>query len=351
MGLWTGILAGLSVAGSGREVAAADAEAADRFARYTSPALAAHCFGATPGRAFDADAARQSRLLNRFVRTASLRAVRRIGEVGIDVLVLKGLGTAFALYADPDLRVLGDADILVRRGDLGRLIGHLEAEGYRFAAERGRSPWGFIGDASFQPMLSADGTVNLDLHVHCDAWPVHRGLSTPAIFAACRRLETPEGEIRVPAASHMLFLSATHSARDLFASDCAQSLVDAALLLRREGPTIDWEALRSVAAAARSLRPVCTFLALLARLGVDVSAVPAGLRQPPSGLRRGEFERLVRDAAALYPNRVLGWRARLRREMLVAAEPDVALWRNFRRLAGLLQPGQGLPAEAVSRTQ
>ncbi|HUN52909.1 MAG TPA: nucleotidyltransferase family protein [Candidatus Sulfotelmatobacter sp.] len=348
-GIWPGILAGLTVPGGGRAAAMADAEAAARFAARTSPALARRCFGPLAGTPFAAEAAHGSSLLNRFRRISGLRWAIAVGAAGIEVICLKGLGTAFALYDDPDLRAMADADLLVRRSDLQRLVAVLQKSGFRFAAEPGRSPWGFISDASFQPMLSADGAVNLDLHVHPDAWPLHCGLPTEAVFAAARSVATPEGSIRVPAPHHMLLLTASHAARDLFLASTVPAMIDAILLLRRDAQRIDWPAFAAIARAGRSLRPVQSFLALLAALGADAGAVPPALCRVPGGFGAGEFRRLVQAARVLYPDEAAGWLARLRRELLVAAEPGVALKRDLRRLIGLLHPGRGLPEELARR--
>jgi hypothetical protein len=354
--IWPGILAGLAKAGAGRAAALAAPEAAARVAAWTSPALAAHCFGAIEKTPFDAAAAHGSRLLNRFRRVTGLRWATAVAAAGIEVVCLKGLGTAFALYDEPDVRAMADADLLVRPGDFAGVVAVLERAGFSFAAEPGRSPWGFIGDASFQPMLSADGAVNIDLHIHPDAWPLHRGLSTEDVFAAARAVSTPEGNIRIPAPHHMLLLTASHAARDLFLGGTVQAMLDAAQLLGRAGAELDWQAFTAAATAGRSRLPVRAFLALLARLGVEVSGVPEAWRQPPTGASGAEFERLVRAAAALYPDAANGWLFRLRREVLLAAEPDVALRRDLQRLFGLLRPGRGLPlknpvSQATSSTK
>jgi hypothetical protein len=342
--VWTGILAGLAEPGAGAAAALAHGEAAARLAARASPAVAAYCFGPMPGTPFDAAAARSSRLLNRFRRVSGLRWATEVAKEGVEVVCLKGLGTAFALYDEPDLRAMADADLLVRPRDLERLVAVLQGAGFSFAEEPGRSPWGFISDASFQPMLSADGAVNLDLHIHPDAWPLHRGLPTEAVFAAARTMQTPEGAIRIPAPHHMLLLTASHAARDLFMSSTVPAMIDAILLLNREASRLDWQSFAAAAAAGRSRRPVASFLALLARLGADVGAVPEALRQAPAGLGAGEFEQLVSAALALYPDEAGDRLARFRRELLVAAEPGVALTRNLRRLTGMLRPGRGLPA-------
>ena len=340
--LWDAVFAGL--AGDPQQLAAAHRPAAERFALLTSPALAAYLFGATNGTGFDAASAGASRLLTRFRRVATLRRVVAAGAAGLPVIALKGLGTAHLLYPDPDLRPMADADLLVEAGHLPELLDFFSRQGFRFADMPARSRWGFIGDASFQPLLAADGSVTLDLHVHPDAWPLYHGLDTQAVFAASRGVTTSEGEIRVPSPPHMLLLAASHAARDLFAPHAVKSLLDAALLLRRHQSAIDWDRLTALARAGRSLRPLSVTLALLSALGLPLPTVPETLCRRPRGLAGVEFGRLAASLQALPAAAEATPLQRLRLEWLLAAGPGVSLQRNLRRLRGLVRANPGLPA-------
>ena len=74
---------------------------------------------------------------------------------------------------------------------------------------------------------------------------------------------------------------------------------------------------------------------MLDRLGADVQMVPeALLHNVGGGGFGGEFERAFDDYAALFPNDP-PMLARARRELLLCAEPGVALRRNGQRLKGL----------------
>jgi len=318
-------------------LAIADAATAERFASLTSHALAEAML--RPGLVDAADAA-ASRLQNRFRRANGVRWARLAAEAGVEVVCLKGLAVAHLLYP-PDLRWMSDADLLVRRTDRDRLIAVFEAAGLAFIAPRARSPWGFVGDASFLPMASADGAANVDLHVHPDAWPVHRALSTERVFAESFLLETPEGAIRTPCLTHILLLAATHAARDLFGPAAVKNLVDASMLLRGHGPALDWPTLRRLAAEGAVAAPVRAFFALLDRL-LGAAGTPEDLRAAPAGWRRAAFERVARSLADLEPSEP-SLLARLERECLVAAEPAVAARRAWLRLAGLARPNRGLP--------
>ncbi len=62
---------------------------------------------------------------------AAVNAVDVLTEHGIDMLVLKGVATAHLDYPAPELRLFGDADVLIRPGDHGKALEVLAAEGYR----------------------------------------------------------------------------------------------------------------------------------------------------------------------------------------------------------------------------
>ena len=74
--------------------------------------------------------------------------------------------------------------------DRHRLVALYHAAGLNFYQAKARATWGFIFDASLLPLTSVDGANNIDLHVHPDAWPLHLGLSTAAVFAAARTIAT-----------------------------------------------------------------------------------------------------------------------------------------------------------------
>ncbi|MDP6566049.1 MAG: nucleotidyltransferase family protein [Alphaproteobacteria bacterium] len=318
-------------------------ELANRLVDILGPSLAGHVLSGTSGTAasplVDAGEVQHDRLLNRFRRVDGLRWARLAAEHGIPVVCLKGLAIAHFVYAEPDLRTMADADLLVRLADRDDLLAVFDAAGLRFRTPEARSPWGFISDASYQPLTTDDHQSNVDLHVHPDAWPLHRALPTSEVFAAARPLASPSGDILAPSTTHMLLLCASHAARDLFGPTTVKSLIDAALLLHLKAGEIDWGELQALASAARVGKPVRAFFAILDRLGGPTAALPAGLGQAPAS---AEFERAMADYLALFPDDA-GILGKLRREALLCAEPQVALRRNLQRLWGLFRPNLGLP--------
>ena len=318
------------------------AAAARRFVAATSPALADHLLG--PAAGCDAGAVRRSRLLNRFARVGGARWAARLADDGIETVALKGLALAPTIYPDADLRAMSDADLLVRRRDLAAAIRSLGRHGLRFVPPRARSRWGFVSDASFLPMVSADGGANVDLYVQPDAWPLYRGLDVEAVMRSARPVEVDGISLLAPAEAHSLLVVASNAGRDLFGPTTVPKLLDAVLLAGRLTPAGLAEAAERAAAAGLA-GPVSCLLALAGRLGARLPALPPALATPAGPIAGMEFERLIDDYAEVF-RAPPGPLVRLRREWLLAAGPTVSIRRNLRRLAGLVRPHTGLPAEA-----
>ncbi len=319
-------------------------DAARRFASFVGAPLAAELLAplsaALGTKLIDAASARDGLLLNRLAGRSQRAAVARLHDAGIAAVCLKGFALAHTLYRDPDLRTVGDLDLLVARADLGRAIACLEAAGFAFEALP-TPAWGFISEASFMPMVSADGICSVDLHVEPDCYPAYRALDAARVFAAAREIVVGETAIRVPSPAHSLLLALTNAAKDKFGPLSVRKLVDAALLARAASPA-DWDEVRALARRGGFLGPARIALSLLVRLGLPAEAVPADLRQPPRGLRAPVFARLVRDHEEMFPAPVPG-ACVLARELAVCTEPRVALSNAWRRLHGLVRPRSGLP--------
>ena len=228
---------------------------------------------------------------------------------------------------------MADLDLLVTTKGLLPLVEWLHGEGFRFAPRSSRAPWGLIGDASYRPLLAADGVLDVDLHTEPDAWPLHQGLDAVAVLRASRACETEAGLIRVPSASHLLLLAASHAGRDLFATDTFKNLVDGLLLVTGRAGSLDWAEIEARAAAGRVRRPLALFRGLLSTLSGG---------QAPNTTVSNLAESFFRfDPASRTLD--LGWAAKLRREWQVS-DPGVPLRRLGQRLRGLVRPWDGLPA-------
>jgi hypothetical protein len=341
---WTSLWAGIAGPADAPAEAAALAVEAARLAELVSPALAKHLAAPLESRLgrdlIDPDLAEASRLVNRFNRGQQSRWARILAEVGRPIVYLKGFAAAHTLYPDPDVRTIGDLDVLVRARDIPAVVDLLLAHGFEFARARAR-PWGFVADASFAPFVAPDGNCSVDIHRHPDSYPAHRSLTTDMVFEAATTAMAGDLPIRVPCREHMFLLAATNCAKDKFGPFGVRQFADALALLTA-GAALDWRAIEAVAARGRYLRPLGVFCALLAALGLPRDRLPAHLSAAPGGARGREFARLVASWRGLFPTEP-GIAATLRRELLLCAEPAVGVRRNVARIFGLMRPRDGVP--------
>lgn len=318
---------------------------AGRFADLVTPALAAHCLKAaetSSGRVFlDADTVKQSLLINRFNGGVQRRWMQAIAETGIPVVYLKGFAFAHSLYPDPDIRTIGDIDILVRPADLDGLLAFLTSHGFEFDTLP-MAPWGFISDASFMPLVSAEGDCNIDIHIQPDCYPAYRSLTVDDVFDGSTICTIAGTGVKFPCVEHAMLLCLTNAAKDKFGVFSVRKLVDVAMLLKA-GMPIDWALVERLAAEGSFMKPARVVFALLRRLGLPAGAVPESLCRAPTGLAAGPFERLVSDYASMFATEPSMIRV-FEREMTLCTEPGVALHNAGRRLKGLIRRKNGLPA-------
>lgn len=322
---------------------------AQRLADLVTPALAAHCLASAErrlGKTFlDADTVRQSLLINRFNGGVQRRWVKAIAETGIPAVYLKGFAFAHSLYPDPDIRTIGDIDILIRSIDLEGLLAFLTDEGFEFDPLP-MAPWGFISDASFMPLVSAEGDCSIDIHVQPDCYPAYRALSVEDVFAESKTRSVAGVDINIPCIEHAMLLCLTNAAKDKFGVFSVRKLVDIAMLLQ-SGLPVDWDLVERLAAAGSFLKPARVVFALLHRLGLPEGAVPEPLCRPPAGLAAGPFGRLVSDYASMFATEPSALRV-LERELMLCTEPGVALHNTGLRLKGLIRRKKGIPAGYMS---
>lgn len=89
-------------------------------------------------------------------------ATRVLSDAGVDCVVFKGVANAHLDYPDPGMRQFFDADVLVRRRDLGVALDALLAAGFTREVPALRR-WWELRYARAVPLRSPDG-VELDLH-------------------------------------------------------------------------------------------------------------------------------------------------------------------------------------------
>lgn len=283
---------------------------------------------------------RQARLLNRFRRSQGERWVAALNEAGIDAIAMKGLASALTVWPDPDARAVSDADILVRPDDLRSAVELLQAEGFTLAEMPTRGPWGFVGDASFQPLIGPQDGANIDLHIQGDAWPFARALPAEDLIAGA--VAGPVDGVKLPSPTHRFLIAASHAAGDLFTADAIKSVVDGMLMLRSPD-RVDFTELRDRCWRGHMMRPVTVYLTLLRRLGAETEAAEvAGFRV--RSVNGSTFETVVRDHMQCFAGvEEPGALTKIIREARLCAEWRVLAWRNWRRLSGLVRPRRGDP--------
>ena len=327
------------IAGGDADLAGADAIAPTivaRFSELASPVLSDTLLG---GGLFDPQTLTQSRLNNRFRLSAQRDCLRLIADADVSVVAIKGFALAHMIYDAPEIRAVGDLDVLVRPADRDRLVRHLCANGFTFEPLP-RPPWGFISTASYAPFVSADGACNLDVHIHPDCYPAYRSLTTDEVFARAITIEADEGlSFRAACADHAFLLCATNVAKDKFGLFAARKIADAMRLARRYD--LDWSGLDRLATDGGYAGPYRVFLQLLHDLGLHVDGrdVPdPGL--PPRIMR--EYARMLDDTLRFYPDEP-GLLATLRREFLLSTELPVGVHNMWVRLKGLVRRDDGVP--------
>jgi len=292
-----------------------------------------------------AERLKRDRLRNSFLRNNGLKWAGLITETGIDVVYLKGFATTHDIYPDPDLRSMTDIDILLRKADLNRFIAAFREKGFDFRKTSEIPPWGFISDASFLPFCSSDGVTNIDLHIAPDDYPVHRSLDTETLFAASRMIEVNGQTIRVPSRDHLFVLAITNAIRDKFEADSLKGMIDALTFLFLEDWQPDWTLIEELARRGGFTRGLSCFLRLIQHVNPPPAPLPGHLISPYHGAASIEFDHLLGDVLTLFPEEPTMF-TRLKREILLTAEPRTIVWKNLRRLKGLVSPSQGLPTES-----
>lgn len=323
---------------------------AARFADLVTPALASHFLGPVEdrlGRALlDAATVNQSRLFNRFNGGVQRRWMREIAGTSLPVVYLKGFAFAHSLYPDPDTRTIGDIDILVRQRDLNSLLEFLTDHGFVFETVP-VAPWGFISDASFMPLMSAEGDCNIDLHVQPDCYPAYRSLTAEVVFAHSVEQDIDGTIVQIPSTEHAMVLCLTNAAKDKMGVFSVRKMLDIVTMLC-EPRAIDWDMVASLASSGHFLNPACVAFALLRRLGLPSGRVPDQLNRVPTGLAKAPFTRLVSDYANMFETPPSALRV-LERELTLCTEPDVAIHNAGLRIKGLLRRRRGVPAGYSAR--
>ena len=324
----------------GGPATALPADALERLESMIGAALAHHALdgdSATPQ--VDPARARQSLLLNRLNRHRQIDCLARLASAGIETVAMKGFASGHTLYPDPDLRITGDLDVLIRHADVSAATQVFTDLGFRVATDIPLAAWGFTSEASYLPIVSADEVANVDLHIEPDCYPLYRGLDVGAVFAAARTIAVGRLDVRIPSPEHALLIAVSNATKERFDRATIKSLLDMPRLIRGG---LDWEEVGRRAQSARLLRPLEATMALLIALGLPAALVPVEFTLLPGMLATAEMARVATEVRQFYPHEI-GAMAKVRRELLVSAEPVAVAYRAWLRLKGLVRPRTGDP--------
>jgi len=173
------------------------------------------------------------------------RAIASLRDAGVETLTIKGVPLAIRTYGDLGARVMGDADLVVRRDAVERALDALESAGWR--AERPIT----------EQLLASLGGVNLrdrqgrviDLHWHIllDSYDVRRD---EALWQAADTIHVGREPVRSLTPTDHLLEVVAHGL-SWAANPPLHWVADAVMLLRTEQSELDWTRLLDQATANR----------------------------------------------------------------------------------------------------
>ena len=335
--LWRALLTEEALAGEARDEQTRDFpnDLLERFCGLFGPALIAN---ALPG-ALNPSLVTQARLLAKLAANRQTEALNMVLDHGHDVIPMKGFATSRLYHRDSESRITGDLDLLVRADDVGGIVATLLNEGYAVAADLPMPPWGFVSEASYLPMTSADGLVDIDLHIHPDCYPLSLGLTTEDVFGASRTIDIASGPIKVPSPEHMLLIALSNAAKEKLGPQSVKSLLDCGRILASE-PALDWAEFEEMTARAYLKGPSCVVFAAIRYLRMENDLGPMG-----NPILTANFSAAMRDLETGFADG-FAFNRKLTREIFLTAEPTVTLRRAKDRLIGLFSKGTGIPPGA-----
>jgi hypothetical protein len=196
--------------------------------------------------------------------------LERLSETGIQVIALKGIYLAKAVYREPGLRPMSDMDLLFRPEDLDQVQASLMALGYsRKDMER---PTSYYPPRFHQlPPFTREGATAIEVHMLIEPRSAPFAIDHEALWERAR--PWPEGGRRLLALApedlllHLCLHAVYHHRFRIRLS----ALVDIALLV--EQGSVDWNVLIDRARQWRAGPPVF--------LGIELARRLAGGRLPP----------------------------------------------------------------------
>jgi hypothetical protein len=171
--------------------------------------------------------------------------VRALGDAGVPAIVLKGPSLAADYYQDPALRPFTDLDLLVRHDHRARAIDVLTTLGYAHASPGRSLPYELehAPAANFAPPRGAL-LLPIDLHWDCVIHPGGRratDIAADEIWSRAQATPAWGATAWTLAPEDLVVYLAAHLAIHHVLTGILWQL-DLALVLRRQGATLDWQA-------------------------------------------------------------------------------------------------------------
>jgi len=235
----------------------------------------------TPARdALDARYLQESvRALARYHELGTL--VDRLEETGSQVIALKGIYLAKAVYAEPGLRPMSDMDLLFRVEDLDDVQAALIALGYK--REGMELPPSYYPPRLHQlPAFTRDGATGIEVHTSIERPSAPFAIDHDGIWERARPWSAGGQGILAPAPEDLLLHLCLHAVYHHGFRIGLSALIDIALVVERE--SLNWGMLTARARQWRATLPVFIGLALARRIvGAGVPAPVLASLSPKGG--------------------------------------------------------------------
>jgi len=170
-----------------------------------------------------------------FRATTAIGAIHALEQAGIPVVTFKGLASIAVLYGDSKHRAIQDADILILKDDLPKVLACLERQG--FAREGHETLAQYLRFVEDSPGFAGNQAVTVSNMQRCEIdihWEVAgSGLRAKDILQRAARCELMNSTIPVVAPEDAFILTVHHTIRENFAIEgVCRDLLDARMWLR-----------------------------------------------------------------------------------------------------------------------
>ena len=161
--------------------------------------------------------------------------VERFSDEGIEVIVLKGVALAAAVYDNPGFRMTGDLDVMVSRDDVAaaaQLLGGLGCKQKSTTLSSNRH---------HLPVFYWQGDLSVELHWDIVSPAAPHTIPTNKLWARCRPLRIGTAETRMLGPEHLLLHTALHAAYGHSFHAMLFQLCDIREIVCRFADEIDWD--------------------------------------------------------------------------------------------------------------